>query len=68
MVNSEEIDSHISHCAQCRDGGDLLCCDGCPAAYHAGCVGLDEVPDERWYCPLCIQVSHEIWDSLRSGS
>jgi len=35
LVNSSYMDSHISYCVQCRDGGDLMCCDGCPAAHHA---------------------------------
>ena len=56
MVNSSYLDTHISYCIQCRDGGDLMCCDGCPAAYHPACVGLKEVPDEDFYCPACVQV------------
>lgn len=23
-------------CTVCRNGGDLVCCDGCPRAYHKG--------------------------------
>lgn len=57
LVNSTYTDSHISYCVQCRDGGELLCCDGCPAAYHAGCLGLHAVlQDAAWYCPSCVQV------------
>lgn len=57
LVNSTYTDSHISYCVQCKDGGELLCCDGCPAAYHAGCLGLHAVlQDAAWYCPSCVQV------------
>lgn len=27
--------------------------DGCENPYHAGCVGLSEVPKEDWFCPKC---------------
>ena len=38
----------------CWDGGDLICCDSCPAAYHPDCLGLSMVQVEaapRWACP-----------------
>ncbi len=38
-------DRHGSACGLCMDGGDLLCCDGCPTAVHAYCAGLEEVPE-----------------------
>ncbi|SPO01017.1 uncharacterized protein DNG_03765 [Cephalotrichum gorgonifer] len=31
----------------------LLLCDGCDAAYHTYCIGLDEVPAGDWYCMEC---------------
>ncbi len=24
----------------CWDGGELVCCSECPAAYHAACLGV----------------------------
>lgn len=46
---------HESHCLVCWDGGDLVCCDLCPAAYHPRCLGLgsaDEIPAFGvWSCP-----------------
>jgi hypothetical protein len=38
----------------CWDGGDLVCCDQCPAAYHADCLGLGHAELEAvptWACP-----------------
>ncbi|GMI78480.1 hypothetical protein like AT5G58610 [Hibiscus trionum] len=48
-------DSHKSDdvCSVCCDGGELICCDRCPSAFHAKCVGLKEVPDGDWFCPSC---------------
>uniref|UniRef100_A0A3B4ET34 Zinc finger PHD-type domain-containing protein n=1 Tax=Pundamilia nyererei TaxID=303518 RepID=A0A3B4ET34_9CICH len=33
-------------CDSCREGGDLLCCDHCPAAFH-----LQSLPAGKWMCP-----------------
>jgi hypothetical protein len=61
LVNSTYTDSHISYCVQCRDGGELLCCDGCPAAYHPACLGLQGMlQDAAWFCPSCVQVG-AVW-------
>ncbi|KAK1260522.1 Zinc finger CCCH domain-containing protein 19 [Acorus gramineus] len=40
-------------CRICADGGNLVLCDICPRAFHAGCVGLQSVPKGDWYCPYC---------------
>ncbi|MEW5298327.1 MAG: hypothetical protein WDW36_001466 [Sanguina aurantia] len=45
---------HNDYCQVCWDGGDLLCCDHCPASYHPACLGLkpDDVPTlGKWSCP-----------------
>lgn len=49
LVNTPElgVDVHMEVCYSCKEGGDLLCCDGCTAAFHLGCVGLEAVPEVR---------------------
>ncbi|KAL2981673.1 hypothetical protein AAZX31_13G303000 [Glycine max] len=43
-------------CIICEDGGDLLCCDGCPRAFHIDCVPLPCIPSGSWYCKYCQNV------------
>uniref|UniRef100_A0A8C3FGR5 Autoimmune regulator n=1 Tax=Chrysemys picta bellii TaxID=8478 RepID=A0A8C3FGR5_CHRPI len=42
-------------CAVCRDGGELICCDGCPKAFHLACLvpPLTEIPSGTWRCISC---------------
>ncbi|EFN58819.1 hypothetical protein CHLNCDRAFT_19495 [Chlorella variabilis] len=49
-----EVDVHMEVCQTCKEGGELLCCDGCTAAYHFSCVNLDAAPPGDWFCPLCM--------------
>jgi hypothetical protein len=58
LVNDEErsSDRHASTCSVCLDGGDLLCCDGCPSAVHPLCVGLTDIP-EVCSRPACASLS-----------
>lgn len=55
--NAEETtnDHHMEYCRVCKDGGELLCCEQCPSAYHIYCLNppLTRVPDEEWICPRC---------------
>jgi chromodomain-helicase-DNA-binding protein 4 len=48
-------DHHMEFCRVCRDGGELLCCDACPLAYHTYCLNppLRTVPEGDWHCPRC---------------
>ncbi|KAL0388976.1 UNVERIFIED_CONTAM: Increased DNA methylation 1 [Sesamum calycinum] len=40
-------------CSVCHYGGELVLCDQCPSSFHTHCLGLKEVPDGDWFCPLC---------------
>ncbi|KAF8039517.1 hypothetical protein BT93_B1896 [Corymbia citriodora subsp. variegata] len=46
-------------CSICFDGGDLLCCDTCPRAFHLDCISLSRVPKESWNCRYC-QNNHQM--------
>jgi hypothetical protein len=50
-------DSHEDVCHVCGDGGRLLCCDGCPLAFHVPCVGLQSLPHAEWLCAACISAA-----------
>lgn len=47
-IDDESVDDDTNEdwCLVCRDGGDLLCCDFCPNAYHLQChiPPLNEIP------------------------
>ena len=46
---------HADYCFICKDGGQLLCCDHCPLAYHLNCLvpPLKQIPKGDWSCPRC---------------
>ncbi|XP_038062063.1 PHD finger protein 12-like [Patiria miniata] len=45
------------NCDSCREGGDLLCCDRCPSAFHLQCcnppLSDDDLPPGEWLCHKC---------------
>ncbi|XP_074506409.1 autoimmune regulator [Sebastes fasciatus] len=42
-------------CTVCKDGGQLICCDGCPRAFHLTCLDppLIAIPSGTWRCEWC---------------
>ncbi|KAK7311379.1 hypothetical protein RJT34_09488 [Clitoria ternatea] len=59
LMTEEDTESIVfqggndSICSVCKDGGDIVLCDGCPSSFHLGCVGLDHAPDDDWFRPSC---------------
>ncbi|CAG2163130.1 unnamed protein product [Oppiella nova] len=56
------------YCDSCREGGDLLCCDRCPNAFHLQChdppLDEEDVPPGEWLCRKCKQlVKQEVDES-----
>ncbi|KAK6739943.1 hypothetical protein RB195_008433 [Necator americanus] len=49
-----------TYCVVCREGGELLCCDACPASFHLLChepiIRRKTIPRGRWLCNRCHHV------------
>ncbi|KAJ8394454.1 hypothetical protein AAFF_G00046650 [Aldrovandia affinis] len=43
---------NVSWCFVCSEGGSLLCCESCPAAFHRECLNID-MPEGSWFCNDC---------------
>lgn len=54
-VHMDSEGEHADYCHNCKDGGELLCCDECPLAYHMRCLipPMEVIPDGYWACPRC---------------
>ncbi|KAL6563881.1 hypothetical protein OROHE_005121 [Orobanche hederae] len=62
--DGEEVaDGNSDECCLCKMDGNLICCDGCPAAFHSRCVGVVSslLPEGDWYCPECVIERDKPW-------
>ncbi|PKA47297.1 chromodomain-helicase-DNA-binding protein 4 [Apostasia shenzhenica] len=54
-ASTNSQDKNSDECCLCGMDGSLVCCDGCPSAYHFRCIGLNKafLPSGLWFCPEC---------------
>jgi hypothetical protein len=53
LATASEVDSQLWYCVICTEGGELMCCDGCPRTYHLPCLGMKRAPKGEWLCRHC---------------
>jgi len=57
--SSSDDDDDDGECQICKNGGDLIICDGgdeeggCGNMYHLSCIGRSVVPPGDWICKKC---------------
>ncbi|XP_022096369.1 bromodomain adjacent to zinc finger domain protein 1A-like [Acanthaster planci] len=62
-------DAHDDTCTNCGHGGELICCDTCPKAFHMECCKppLARVPKGQWSCEVCKKASVKQSKNQRSN-
>lgn len=54
---------NVSWCFVCNLGGSLICCDSCPASFHAECLNINP-PEGNWYCNDCAMGKQPLYGDI----
>uniref|UniRef100_A0A7N0ZV51 PHD-type domain-containing protein n=1 Tax=Kalanchoe fedtschenkoi TaxID=63787 RepID=A0A7N0ZV51_KALFE len=52
-LNRSSIKGNDKLCKICGEGGDLICCGGCPRSFHEDCAPSISTHNGIWYCRIC---------------
>ncbi|KAF8358676.1 athp-1 [Pristionchus pacificus] len=56
--------NNTQFCIVCREGGEILCCEGCPASFHLLChtppIQPDAIPSGKWFCHRCASLPKDV--------
>ena len=55
-VYDDQDSNNVDYCLSCGGNGELLCCDGCEAAFHFSCLDPPEHQNGHvgpWFCNKC---------------
>ncbi|KAL6210563.1 hypothetical protein ACLB2K_015795 [Fragaria x ananassa] len=68
-VEVTKEDPNDDTCGICGDGGDLICCDGCPSTFHKSCLEIkakDAVNGDSSGPSFCAKNCRELFEKLES--
>jgi len=56
------LDPNDDICSFCKVGGELICCERCPSAWHPYCLfpQISELPTGMWICPFCDESKNSV--------
>ncbi|TRY62510.1 hypothetical protein TCAL_04021 [Tigriopus californicus] len=68
-LNQRKGHNHDS-CDACGEGGDLICCDSCPASFHFSChappLEESDIPLGDWVCLRCHVRETERFEAIKA--